>query len=82
VREQRRGILSIDGKHSLLPLIREVTAAVLPKRRLYAAMASQKVLVSRVGRDVPDDEIANIDGGGPVPRPKAAPTIAGIGLLP
>jgi len=80
--EQRRGILRIDGKHSLLPLVREVGLQFRPNGLCALRWSCQKVLVSRVRCDVPDDEIANIDGRGPVPGPKGVPAIAGIGMLP
>jgi len=69
--------LSIDGKHSLLPLIREVRLQFRPHVSCALRWRYEEFLIAGIRRDVPDDEIANIDGSAPVPWPKGAPTIAG-----
>ena len=82
VREQCRGVFSVDCKHSLLPLVREVGLQFGPDSHRALRGSGQKVLVPGVRRDIPDDEIADIDGSRPVPGPKAIPAIARISFLP
>jgi len=82
VRQQRRGSRCIDGKHPLLSFVREIRLQFRPDRFCALRRPREKVLVPFVRRDVPDDEIANIDGSRPIPGPKAFPAISAICFLP
>ena len=82
VRQQRRGSRCIDRKHALLSFVREIRLQFGPDGFCALRWSREKVLVPVVRRDVPDDEIANVDGSGPIARSKAFPAIARIYFLP
>ena len=70
VGEQRRGIFCIDRKHPLLSFFREIRLQFRPNGFCALRRPRKKVLVPGVRRDVPDDEIANVDGSRPTPGRK------------
>ena len=82
VRQQCRGSRCIDRKHPFLSFVREIRLQFRPDRFCALRWPDEKVLAPFVGRDVPDDEIANVDGSGPIARPKAFPAISAIYFLP
>ena len=81
VRQQRRGSRCIDRQHSLLPFVREIRLQFRPDGFCALRWSREKVLVAVVRRDVTDDEIANVDGSGPIARSKAFPAISSVDFL-
>ena len=81
VGEQRRRGLSINREHSLLSFVGEVRLQFCPNGLCALRWPREKVLVPRVRLDVPDDEIANVDGIRPTPGPKAVPAISATDFL-
>ena len=73
VRQHRRRRLCIDGKHAFLPLVLEVGLKLGPDRLGALRRPRQEFLVAGVGRDVANDEIADIDGVAPIPRLEVSP---------
>ena len=80
--QQRRRILCIDREHPLRSFFREIRLQFRPNGFCALRRPRKKVLVPAVRRNVPDDEIANVDGRRPTPGPKAFPAISGINFLP
>jgi hypothetical protein len=76
VREQRRWGLSIDREHALLSLVGEVRLQFCPHGFCALRWAGEKVLVTGIGPGVPNDEIPNVDGSGPIAGSKTVPAIA------
>jgi hypothetical protein len=80
--QQRRGSFCIGRQHSLLSFLREIRLQLGPDGFCAPRWLHEKVLIPAVRRDVPDNEIANVDGGGPTSGPKAFPAISGVNFLP
>ena len=78
VGEQRRRGLSINREHSLLSLVGEVRLQFCPNGFCALRWPREKVLIPRVRLDVPDDEIPNVDGSGPIAGSKTVPAIVSL----
>ncbi len=81
VRQQRRGSRCIDRKDPFLPFVREIRLQLGPDCLCALRRSRQKFLAPLIGRNVTDDEIPNVDGGGPIARSKAFPAVARVYFL-
>src|SRR5215471_9640579 len=74
-------MLCIDREHTLLSFVREVGLQFRPHGFCALRRPREELFVTSVGRDIADDEIANVDGILPIPGSKAPPAISGIRFL-
>src|SRR5262245_43621275 len=75
-------MLCIDREHALFSFVREVRLQFRPHGFCALRWPREEVFITGVGRDVADNEVADIYRILPISRPKAPPAISGIRFLP
>jgi len=73
VRQHRRGRLRIDGEYAFLPFLLEVGLKLVPHGLGAFGGPGEKRLVSGIGRDVANNEIAHVNAGTPTSGFERAP---------